>query len=61
MIYPQRIGTSMCGKRNGGDCINFNNLYPECYVENPYFISDGECDGGSYNTTDCGYDGVNFN
>ena len=55
------FGTSMCDKRSGGDCINFNNSYPECDVENYYFISDGECDGGSYNTTYCGYDGVNFN
>jgi hypothetical protein len=32
---------------------------PDCHVENPDLIRDGQCDDNhlSYNTTECGYDG----
>lgn len=38
--------------------------YPGCNVESPDFIGDGSCDGGDYNTVECGFDGgdcVTFN
>lgn len=31
--------------------------YPNCNVDNPYQIGDGTCDGRSYNTEECGWDG----
>jgi hypothetical protein len=31
--------------------------YPGCCVEYPDWIGDGECDWGTYNTKECGYDG----
>lgn len=31
--------------------------FPNCFVDRPGFIGDGSCDGGIYNTVDCGYDG----
>lgn len=42
---------------DGGDCTEFNTLYPNCSVAEPNWISDGYCDGELYNTTFCGYDG----
>jgi predicted RNA-binding Zn-ribbon protein involved in translation (DUF1610 family) len=42
----------------GGDCDEFNAEYPNCNVEDPYRTGDGRCDGGAYNTTECGFDGV---
>ena len=31
--------------------------YPDCHVEWPFYIGDGECDGGEYAVEECGYDG----
>ena len=31
--------------------------YPDCTVDYPYWIGDGECDGEPYDTVECGYDG----
>jgi hypothetical protein len=34
--------------------------YPNCFVQNPYYIGDGECNDYNfegYNTEDCGFDG----
>ena len=31
--------------------------YPNCVVEYPYWIGDGVCDGRTYATEECGYDG----
>eukprot|EP00979_Chaetoceros_neogracilis_P003516 scaffold610_cov204-Chaetoceros_neogracile.AAC.3 len=42
---------------DGGDCFNFNLLYPGCNVDDPEkFLGNGECDGGLYNTPECKYD-----
>ena len=31
--------------------------YPNCVVTDPSWIGDDYCDGGPYNTEECGYDG----
>ena len=43
----------------GGDhsCATFNATYPGCIVEDPPFVGDGICDGASYNTEACEWDG----
>ena len=49
-------------QNDGGDC-NFENSvdvpteYPNCTVIYTYYIGDGWCDGGIYNTPECGFDG----
>ncbi len=48
--------TSECGY-DGGDCIEFREQYPNCTVETPEWIGDGECNLGQYYTEECGYDG----
>merc|ERR1712071_123923 len=45
-----------CGY-DGGDCIEFNNIYPNCHVHITRWIGDGKCDGGEYDTQECGWDG----
>ena len=45
-----------CGEEDG-DCVIFNQRYPDCIAENPSWIGDGDCDGGLYNTLTCGWDG----
>merc|ERR1712127_27504 len=39
------------------DCLRFMKDYPNCQVEEPNRVGDGECDGGSYNKAECGWDG----
>ena len=34
-----------------------DSLYPNCTVRSPDMIGDGRCDGGDYNTAECGFDG----
>ena len=34
----------------------FNSIYPNCTADAPFFIGDGTCDTGVYNTSDCGFD-----
>eukprot|EP00562_Extubocellulus_spinifer_P015332 CAMPEP_0178575986 /NCGR_PEP_ID=MMETSP0697-20121206/20205_1 /TAXON_ID=265572 /ORGANISM="Extubocellulus spinifer, Strain CCMP396" /LENGTH=60 /DNA_ID=CAMNT_0020211131 /DNA_START=27 /DNA_END=206 /DNA_ORIENTATION=- len=46
--------TEECGW-DGGDCVVEG--YPDCHVDNPSLIADGECDEGDYNTEECGWDG----
>jgi len=41
----------------GGDCIDFNEEYPECSVLDVSFIGDGWCFGGDYNVKECGFEG----
>jgi hypothetical protein len=31
--------------------------YPNCIVNSPSLVGDGTCDGGDYNTAECGFDG----
>lgn len=31
--------------------------YPDCKIKYPSRIADGNCDGGDYDTPECGYDG----
>ena len=31
--------------------------YPDCNVDVPSWIGNGLCDGGAYNTAQCGWDG----
>ena len=45
---------------DGGDCVVDG--YPDCHVNVPEWIGDGECQTNSwtfkeYNTSECGYDG----
>ena len=48
--------TEECGW-DGGDCIEFNEKYPDCDVFVTNLIGNGICDGGDYNTWECGWDG----
>ena len=41
---------------SGGDCIEFKEKYPNCKAPRPFKIGDGTCDGGEYNTEECGFD-----
>jgi hypothetical protein len=55
---------------DGGDCIKANQKYPDCPVliltnkmlttfdsDNPFpALGDGRCDGGIFNTKECGWD-----
>ena len=53
--------TEVCGY-DGGDCILED--YPDCHVEDGWYVGDGDCDGGVHNTEECGWDGgdcVEFN
>jgi hypothetical protein len=44
-----------------GDCVEFNTKYPNCKVNKPSAIGNGECNmdfpTNSYNIEDCGWDG----
>lgn len=47
-----------------GECDGFNSLYPDCDVEDPHRVGNGQCNLGDYNTEECGWDGgdcVEFN
>ena len=44
------------GSFDRGDCNELNLAYPNCNVTFPSAIGNGICDGGLYNTKDCGYD-----
>mmetsp|Transcript_5342 Transcript_5342/g.7944 ORF Transcript_5342/g.7944 Transcript_5342/m.7944 type:complete len:812 (+) Transcript_5342:55-2490(+) len=66
------IGNGVCEKDyntqdcnyDGGDCIQFNNDFPNCTATHPFNIQDDVCDGGDYNTEECGFDGgdcIKFN
>ena len=48
----------------GGDCVTFNDMLPDCMVKNPSLLGNGICNGGKYNTIECGWDStdcVEFN
>ena len=39
-------------------------IHPDCHVRWPASIGDGRCNGGKYNTAECGWDGedcIDFN
>merc|ERR1712071_410246 len=64
--WPPNIGNGECwgGPYNtpecefdGGDCMQFNEDYPDCHVDDPWLIGTGYCSGGAYNTPECGFDG----
>lgn len=50
---------------DGGDCIEFNEKYPNCTTYSPdVSLGDGYCRGGEANTEECGFDGgdcIEFN
>jgi hypothetical protein len=49
------LNTRACGF-DDGDCITFNLAYPNCKINEPFKIGNGECDQ-EYNDKDCLYDG----
>ena len=51
------LANNLLGSWDGGDCIGFNEKYPNCTVESPWRVGNGYCEGGIYNTTECGWDG----
>jgi hypothetical protein len=65
--YPGNIGSGYCngGVYNteecgfdGGDCEEFNTLYPNCTVDNPGWIGNEYCNKlAPYDTFECGFDG----
>lgn len=65
--FPEDIGDGKCWVEynteecgwDGGDCIEFNEKYPNCTVDNPFWIGNNMCDEeyDGYNTKECGYDG----
>lgn len=46
-----------CDGHDDGDCINFNEKYQNCTIVRLHYIGDHYCDGGKYNTIECGYNG----
>ena len=54
---PKGTGSNIlnCGWE-GGDCIEFNERFPDCSVDTPLYLGDGFCHGGPYNTIECGWD-----
>lgn len=55
------FNTEECGW-DGGDCLVEG--YPDCHVNLPSLIGNGECNGEELNTAECGWDGgdcLNFN
>ncbi|GFH61692.1 hypothetical protein CTEN210_18168 [Chaetoceros tenuissimus] len=42
-------------KQDNGDIMR--EVYPRCHVDTPRWIGDDWCNGGSYNTEECGWDG----
>jgi hypothetical protein len=50
----QAYHTKECGY-DFGDCISV--LFPNCTVEDPLLLGNGECNGGDYNVEACEYDG----
>ena len=66
MEQPDLLGDGVCqgGPYNteecdwdGGDCTEFNDLYPNCTVPFPELIGNGWCSGGIYDVESCGWDG----
>jgi len=55
-VCDAQLNSKECGF-DGGDCEEFNELYPDCSVPQPSWVGDKTCDGLVYNTTECGYDG----
>ncbi|GFH56464.1 hypothetical protein CTEN210_12940 [Chaetoceros tenuissimus] len=51
------FNTKECGW-DDGDCIEFNEKYPNCTAPRPEWVGNSECnDYPPYNTTECGFDG----
>jgi hypothetical protein len=51
---------------DGGDCFYINMIlnekYTDCkFLDNPYLLGDGECNGGAYGTLECGWGGGDCN
>lgn len=45
---------------DGGDCFDFNSMYPNCVVEDmSLLLGNGVCDGSPYDSEGCRYDGGN--
>ncbi|GFH44689.1 hypothetical protein CTEN210_01163 [Chaetoceros tenuissimus] len=42
---------------DGEKCLDFNEFYPNCKVDEPGRIGDGTCDEGEYNSEECHFDG----
>ena len=57
MVMPLELTILLSVDLMGGDCEEFNAKYPNCNVDYPESIGNGGCDGGAYNTTECGFDG----
>lgn len=63
---PALLGDGIChnfGNYNSagcgfdrGDCDDFNVKYPGCMAEFPSLLTNSLCDGGAYNTQECGWD-----
>ncbi len=64
---PDLLGDGVCqnyGNYNSaacefdyGDCDDFNDEYPNCKAVNPENLNNSWCDGGLYDTEECGWDG----
>jgi len=55
--FRKGAGTNIlnCGW-DGSDCLILNDRYPDCEIEDPSLLGDGECNTGKYNTLLCGFD-----
>ena len=52
---PQSSSCNPLGEKN--DQYLICKVYPDCHVDDPIYIGSGVCDGGDYNTEECGWDG----
>lgn len=41
---------------DGGDCVEFNEKFPNCIVDEPFRVGDNICNRGFKNTAECGFD-----
>ena len=58
------VGDGACDKESnnpecnfdGGDCVKYNMMYPQCDADEPFKVGNGYCNP-EYNTPECGFDG----
>lgn len=49
--------TTLACNKDGKDCTEFLNAYPDCEVPEPELVGNGHCDGHPYSSPQCKNDG----